>query len=60
MKRFSFNLFDSAPRVLPVVVVLLIASLTGCSYFKELFSSEKDVEPVEVLVQNGVEAFEEE
>jgi len=59
MKRHSYSLFASAPMILPVVTVLLIASLTGCSYFKGLFSSEKDVEPVEVLVQNGVEAFEE-
>lgn len=40
------------------IAVCLVVTLTGCTYVKNLFSSEKDVEPVEVLVQNGVDAFE--
>lgn len=48
----------SFPWLHAAILIGLIVTLTGCSYFKDLFSDSADVEPVEVLVQNGVDAFE--
>lgn len=48
----AFRVFAAA------AVIFLVFTLAGCSYVKGLFSEEKEVEPVELLVQNGVEAFE--
>jgi len=58
MKQHVRNLFPAAPAVSAAFALVLISALTGCSYVTGLFDDSKDVEPVEVLVQNGVDAFE--